>query len=148
MPLLLYINRKADVEISLEEAKDFIKKLYFDQADFNIKNFPNYNKMYKDITGSDIRLRSVILSGGGQPNLWPHFEELVSWISKETDLKIGLITNGFPKNVSEEIYKSFEWIRVSITPASASPFYPEGKFDRQYIPKTILDREHTKVGFS
>ena len=147
-PYCSTINRKADDEISLEEAKDFIKKLYFEQAEFNIKNFPHYNKMYKDITGSDIRLRSVILSGGGQPNLWPHFEELVSWISKETDLKIGLITNGFPKNVSEEVYKSFEWIRVSITPASASPFYPEGKFDRQYIPKTILDREHTKVGFS
>ena len=147
-PYCSTINRKSDDEISLEEAKDFIKKLYFEQAEFNREKFPVYNNLYNQISGSDIKLRSVILSGGGQPNLWPHFEQLVSWISKETDLKLGLITNGFPKNIDEEIYSKFEWIRVSITPASASPFYPQGKFDQQYIPKTILERDHSKVGFS
>ena len=148
-PYCSTINRKSDDEISLDEAKEFIKKLYFDQADFNKERFRDYNDAYKEISGSDIRLRSVILSGGGQPNLWPHFEELLEWISNETDLKVGLITNGFPKNVNEDVYKKFEWIRVSITPASASSFYPDGKFDKQYIPSTILKRDKAiKVGFS
>ena len=59
----------------------------------------------KDIklTGSDIRLRGLILSGGGQPNLWPHFEKLVNWLST-LDIDIGLITNGFPKNINDNIY--------------------------------------------
>ena len=147
-PYCSTINRKSDDEISLEEAKEFIMKLYSEQANFNKQKFPHYNNLYKEITGSDIKLRSVILSGGGQPNLWPHFEDLVTWISEETDLKLGLITNGFPKNIDEKIYNNFEWVRVSITPASASPFYPQGKFDQQYIPNTILNRENTKVGFS
>ena len=43
-----------------------------------IKNiFQNITIAYKELTGSDIRLRGIILSGGGQPNLWPHFEKLV-----------------------------------------------------------------------
>ena len=96
------INRNKKDSTSFEETKEFIEKLYFDQAEYNKKHFSKYNDKYKELTGSDIRLRGLILSGGGQPNLWPHFEKLVEWLST-LDIDVGLITNGFPKNIHDEI---------------------------------------------
>jgi hypothetical protein len=90
------ISRNKSDSITLDEAKLFVKKLYFDQERCNEKEFSEYNKAYKNITGSGIRLKGLILSGGGQPNLWPHFTEFVEWLS-DLDIELGLITNGFPK---------------------------------------------------
>ena len=140
------LRNRAD-SITLEEAKQFVLCLYEDQADFNRTNFPEYNDRYRKRTGSDIRLRGLILSGGGQPNLWPHFQEFVEWLS-DLDIDLGLITNGFPKNVAEDTYRHFKWIRISITPDDASPHYPDGRFDRQYLPATILDNPNLTVGYS
>ena len=141
------IGRNKKDRINLEEAKNFINSLYDDQAIFNITNFSEYNEEYKKITNSDIRLKGLILSGGGQPNLWPHFEEFVQWLSTK-DISLGLITNGFPKNISEHIYDNFDWIRLSITPEDASSFYPDGKFNLQYIPQNIIDNEKVTFGMS
>ncbi len=141
------IHRNKKDSISLEEAKEFVNKLYFDQAEYNKKNFPEYNDLYKEAAGTDIRLKGLILSGGGQPNLWPHFEEFVNWL-KDLDIDLGLITNGFPKNVSEDVYKNFKWIRVSITPEDASQHYIGGQFQRQYFPQTIIGNPDITVGFS
>jgi hypothetical protein len=146
-PFCSTISRNKRDSISLQEAKDFVSKLYFDQAELNRTKFAEYNAAYKAITGSDIRLRGLILSGGGQPNLWPHMPEFVEWLSK-LDIDLGLITNGFPRNVPEEIYRRFRWIRVSITPEDASPFYPEGKFNLQYMPSTVVNNPDVTVGYS
>lgn len=136
------INRNKKDSVSLEEAKDFVRKLYYDQAEFNKKQFAQYNQEYVDVTGSDIRLRGLILSGGGQPNLWPHFEEFVNWLS-DLDIDLGLITNGFPKKVNKDIYKHFSWVRLSITPEEASAFYPQGRFDLQYVPENLINGSTT-----
>ena len=136
------INRNKKDRISLEEAKQFVKNLYFDQADYNRDKFKKYNDLYKKHCGTDIRLRGLILSGGGQPNLWPYFQEFVNWVS-DLNIDLGLITNGFPKNVDDETYSKFKWIRLSVTPEDASPFYPNQRFDNQYIPKSVLDGEQT-----
>jgi hypothetical protein len=141
------ISRNRKDSITLQEAKDFVDQLYFDQAEYNRKFFPEFNEAYKKETGSDIRLRGLILSGGGQPNLWPHFTEFVDYLSS-LDISLGLITNGFPQKVPEYIYKKFEWIRISITPESASPFYPGGRFDKQYMPQTIKHNSDITVGYS
>jgi hypothetical protein len=141
------ISRNRKDSVSLQEAKDFVDQLYFGQAEYNRRHFPSYNDAYKLATGSDIRLRGLILSGGGQPNLWPHFAEFVEYLSK-LDISLGLITNGFPQKVPEDIYRHFEWIRISITPESASPFYPGGRFDRQYFPSTIVQNPDITVGYS
>jgi len=146
-PYCSTIARNKSDSISLEEAKEFINKLYFEQADYNRLNFPEYNDRYKEITGSDIRLKGVILSGGGQPNLWPHFTEFVEWLS-ELDLDLGLITNGFPKNVPDEIYNKFKWVRISITPEDASPHYIDKKFENQYIPFNLKNSDTLTVGYS
>ncbi len=141
------IARNKSDSISLDEAKRFVEKLYTEQANYNKLNFTEYNDQYRNLTGTDIRLKGVILSGGGQPNLWPNFSELVEWLSG-LDLDIGLITNGFPKNISEEIYNRFKWIRISITPEDASPHYIDGKFENQYIPQSIISNNSLTVGYS
>ncbi|MFU2207845.1 hypothetical protein [Solidesulfovibrio sp. C21] len=141
------ISRNKSDSITLDEAKRFVDKLYSGQALFNKKHFPEYNELYQRHCGSDIRVRGIILSGGGQPNLWPHFAEFVQWLSG-LDIDLGLITNGFPKSVPEEIYNSFKWIRISITPEDASPFYPDQRFDKQYLPATILHNDKVTVGYS
>ena len=141
------ISRNKKDSVSLEEAMDFVNKLYFDQGNFNRKNYSVYNKQYKQLTGTDIRLKGLILSGGGQPNLWPYFSEFIEWVS-DLDIDLGLITNGFPKTVSNEIYEAFKWIRISITPEDASPFYPDGRFDKQYIPPHLINNPNITVGFS
>jgi hypothetical protein len=141
------IGRNKKDSISLDEAKNFINTLYFDQADYNKKNFAQYNEEYKKLNNSDIKLKGLILSGGGQPNLWPYFAEFVDWLS-DKDIKLGLITNGFPKNVRESVYDNFEWIRISITPEDASNFYPNGKFNLQYIPQNIIENKNITLGLS
>lgn len=133
------INRNTDDSISLEEAKNFIDDLHDKQIQFNRKNFSKYNEQYKDITGNEIGLGGVILSGGGQPNLWKDFPELVKYIHNK-GIKLGLITNGFPKNINDEIYDLFQWVRLSITPPEASPHYKDGKFENQYIPSNLLKK--------
>jgi hypothetical protein len=141
------IARNKIDSISLEEAKSFVEELYFNQAEFNKNKFPEYNALYNKSSGSDIRLKGLILSGGGQPNLWPHFEEFVEWLS-ELDIELGLITNGFPKKVNDDVYKNFTWIRLSITPEDASPHYLNGKFNNQYIPENIKHNENISFGLS
>ncbi len=146
-PYCSVIRRNRADSISLKEAQEFVKKLYFTQAKFNQKNFPEYNKLYKQQTGSDIRLKGLILTGGGQPNLWPHFEKFVEWLAN-LDIDLGLITNGFPPKINEKIYNNFKWVRLSITPEDVSPHYKNGKFNEQYFPKTIVKNSNIIVGLS
>lgn len=141
------IARNKKDEITLEEAKEFVNKLYVDQAEYNRSNFSAYNDKYKEVSGSDIRLKGLILSGGGQPNLWPYFTKFVEWASN-LDIDLGLITNGFPKNIPDEIYRHFKWIRISITPEDCSPHYIDGKFNNQRLPEVIKNNLNTTVGYS
>lgn len=141
------IGRNKKDSVSLEEAKSFVEKLYYDQAEYNKLHYPEYNELYKELTGSDIRLRGLILSGGGQPNIWPHFTEFVEWL-KTLDISLGLITNGFPHKVKDEVYTAFDWVRISVTPENASPFYPQGKFNLQRIPETLKHNPNVTLGLS
>ena len=142
------ISRNRRDMVSLEEAQRFVEALNHRQAEHNRIHFPAYNDAYRARTGTDIRLRGLILSGGGQPNLWPHFGPFVDWMAAGQDVDMGLITNGFPPKLEERLYESFLWVRISITPEDASPFYPEGRFDRQYIPATLIRNPAITVGYS
>ena len=70
--------------------------------------------------------------------IYGHIFQNCCWLS-DLDIDLGLITNGFPKNIDNNIYNKFKWIRLSITPEDASPFYPEQKFNLQRIPENILN---------
>lgn len=59
-------------------------------------------------------LKAVILTGGGEPTMYPDFNELVQWLYG-LGLKVALITNGtMAKRVDPDTWKCFTWIRVSL----------------------------------
>jgi MoaA/NifB/PqqE/SkfB family radical SAM enzyme len=57
-------------------------------------------------------LKAVILTGGGEPTLYPYFNELVKWL-KHKQLSVALITNGTRAN-NVDCWNEFSWVRISI----------------------------------
>lgn len=59
-------------------------------------------------------LRAAIITGGGEPLLYPHINELISFLSAH-ELKIGLITNGTQwGKLNDDSCLRLAWARVSI----------------------------------
>lgn len=60
-------------------------------------------------------LKAVILTGGGEPTLYPEFNDLVRWLKHDQGLSVALITNGTTgKKINSDTLNCFSWIRVSI----------------------------------
>jgi MoaA/NifB/PqqE/SkfB family radical SAM enzyme len=58
-------------------------------------------------------LKAVIITGGGEPTIYPEFNELVEWIKYDMGLSVALITNGtLSHNV--KVWDAFSWVRISI----------------------------------
>jgi MoaA/NifB/PqqE/SkfB family radical SAM enzyme len=74
-------------------------------------------------------LRSVTLTGGGEPTLHPEFNEFVEWLVMQR-LAIGLITNGTRMGYIEDT-AAFDWIRVSINIFTDWKTRIEGPRDRK-----------------
>lgn len=96
-----------------------------------------------------IGLKAVILSGGGNPILYPQFNELVDVIWRR-NLQIGLITNGMPlkdypdgrvswKNVKPSTLDKLTWVRISMSGL-------DHKEREVYVPD--ISRTNTTLGFS
>lgn len=59
-------------------------------------------------------LKAVILTGGGEPTGYKHFNELVRFIKRE-GLSVALITNGtLTRRIDDDVLKMFSWVRISI----------------------------------
>lgn len=113
-------------------------------------------------------LKSVILSGGGNPILYRckstgfNFNDLVNYLHKECKLEIGLITNGAPmieyeptgyeeigftevrnswKTVSPETLDMLKWIRISMSGIDSNH-----KEQEVFVPD--IDPLKTTLGFS
>jgi MoaA/NifB/PqqE/SkfB family radical SAM enzyme len=86
-------------------------------------------------------LKAVILTGGGEPTAYKHFNELIRWIKSE-NLSVALITNGTLTNkVDDDVWALFSWIRVSINVF--------GKWVQKIsLPTEKIDFEKTVVGCS
>lgn len=57
--------------------------------------------------------KAIEFSGGGEPLLWPHFNDAVDYISKK-GIKMSLITNGADlSKIPKEILSNLSWIRIS-----------------------------------
>lgn len=60
-------------------------------------------------------LKAVILTGGGEPTIYPHFNQLVRWLKIDMGLSVALITNGTQSvRVNDDVWPLFSWVRVSI----------------------------------
>lgn len=106
-------------------------------------------KLLPDLTLSQIKnvvgkfkkmgLKAVILSGGGEPSVYPHINELLEYLHSEK-LEIGMISNGvaLSKKVDPEKIKYLTWLRISI---NALDYVKDIE-----IPK--LNPKKTTLGFS
>ena len=84
-------------------------------------------------------LKAVIVTGGGEPTLYKHFNELVKWL-KSKNLSVALITNGTNNRAGREnidTWDLFSWIRVSLN-------FLRGKLASVKIPTNVNDN----IGFS
>jgi organic radical activating enzyme len=69
-------------------------------------------KYVDDLMG--LGLKAVILTGGGEPTIYPHFNKLVRGL-KSRGLSVALITNGTQsRRVDPDVWGMFSWIRFSI----------------------------------
>lgn len=84
-------------------------------------------------------LKAVILSGGGEPTIYPQINELLEYLHSE-GLEIGMITNGttLSERIKPENFDLLTWIRISINSLDYRPDI--------MIPK--LNSEKTTLGFS
>ena len=82
-------------------------------------------KLYPDLIMEQIKfvvetlieknLKAVIISGGGEPTLYPQINELIDYLYVR-NLEIGLITNGvfLKEKVAKKSLDRLSWVRVSI----------------------------------
>ena len=59
-------------------------------------------------------LKAVILSGGGDPTIYPQINELIDWLHL-AHLEIGMITNGIllSKRIRPATLRKLAWVRIS-----------------------------------
>lgn len=64
-------------------------------------------------------LKAVILTGGGEPLLYEHINELVGWLAYEEHLEVALITNGTAcDSLRPDRWGLLQWVRVSLNAES------------------------------
>lgn len=77
-------------------------------------------------------IKSVEVTGGGDPTLYPHLTELISYLA-EREVSIGMITNGILLHrVPQETLDKLTWLRVSLSFLDKENYYPGAK------PKDII----------
>lgn len=69
-------------------------------------------------------LRSVIVIGGGEPTVYPQFEEVVRHL-KMLGIKVGIVTNGsLPKKIRAvaDVLQAGDWVRLSLDSGTNETF--------------------------
>ncbi|MFH1780838.1 MAG: radical SAM protein [Candidatus Nealsonbacteria bacterium] len=95
----------------------------------------NYVKtLIRDWAGQG--LKSVILIGGGEPVLYPHFEEVVRFL-KDFSLQVGIVSNGTNikkiENICHLLGKK-DWVRLSLDAGINATFQ---KIHQPRVPVTL-----------
>jgi len=97
----------------------------------SVKNRPKEELKLKDIKSTVMSaknngLKSVIISGGGEPTLYPRYDEMIEFLQEEK-LEMGLITNG--TTLKNKDINPYKWVRVSINPETIDnlklPVFPK-----------------------
>lgn len=98
-----------------------------------IKKYVNTLKRYG--------LKAVILTGGGEPTLYPQINELIEFLYDEAGLEIAMISNGTMLNkIAPKNRKKFTWLRISVN-------LFDGWEQKINIPKEFINPK-TTIGFS
>jgi len=131
-------------------------------VDFDILNTGrryDHEKLLESLTQLARRgLKSVIVIGGGEPTLYPKFEEVMRRM-KALGLRIGLVTNGtgMPKvRDVADVLDAGDWVRLSLDSGSDATFQKMHKPRRPITLDEICDgvppvkavNKVTRIGFS
>ncbi|MBI5000538.1 MAG: hypothetical protein HZB92_03290 [Euryarchaeota archaeon] len=102
-------------------------------------HFP-YNKLNKIL---DLNPKGIVISGGGEPTLYPSgrhsFADLINYFKvKNKDIKLGLTTNGafVPRG---DWKKNLSWIRISIDASTENTFKSLKDGEYQTRMNTLLE---------
>lgn len=104
-------------------------------------------KLLRDL--SDGGTKGICIEGGGEPLLYPHFNEIIREINR-LGMKAGLITNGSIYDY-EDLLDMFEWIRISLDVTSAEQMRSLKKYENfeavmDNIKKMTISRRTTVIG--
>jgi len=99
---------------------------------------------------SSMNGKALTFSGGGEPTLYTHFEEVVN-CSLQNNIELGLMTNGlFNSKVLDIIDGNFKWIRVSLDTVNEEKYtsFKEVNAVKSVLKniKKLYKRQNTKVG--
>jgi organic radical activating enzyme len=108
-------NRKRHVSISLVKIQDYIERL------------------------QSRGLKAVIVSGGGEPMLYPPLDRLIKYLYAK-GLSVGLITNGTINRLSRKAWSMLLWVRISVN-------FNHGRLYKIVIPIDKLNK-NCVLGFS
>lgn len=79
-------------------------------------------------------LKSVILIGGGEPTLYPYFEEVVKFL-KKLSLQVGIVSNGTKMERIDKISRLLgkkDWVRLSLDAGQ------DATFEKIHRPRTKI----------
>ena len=105
------IGRPQSLQVALTNRCN-LKCVFCSVAERELKQEWNYTYLCEAIQcfGSN----TIEFSGGGEPTLYPHFNELIKFCTLK-GFRLGLITNGLLlKNLPVATLSQFDWIRISM----------------------------------
>jgi MoaA/NifB/PqqE/SkfB family radical SAM enzyme len=86
-------------------------------------------------------LKAVILTGGGEPALYPQINELIEFIHDKSGLELAMISNGTILNrIKPSNRRKLEWLRISVNVF-------DGWENKIYIPPEFINSDAV-IGFS
>jgi MoaA/NifB/PqqE/SkfB family radical SAM enzyme len=64
----------------------------------------------------DLGIKSLEITGGGDPTVYPHLAEIIHYATEEKKIDVGMITNGLLLDkIEEEALKKLTWMRISLS---------------------------------
>lgn len=107
-------GRPQSLQVSLTNRCN-LKCIFCSVAERDLKDEWLFEDLIKAIESFiSVGIKTIEFSGGGEPTLYPQFNEFVTFCKQRGSL-LGLITNGMRlKYIPYDILGMFEWIRISM----------------------------------
>lgn len=108
------IPKPQSLQVALTEICN-LKCVFCSVANRTHKYVWDYDKLLQATKNFiDLGIKTIEISGGGEPTLYPHINEYIMFLKKH-NIQIGLITNGININstISKHLLNDISWIRIS-----------------------------------
>ena len=112
--------------------------------------------IYAKLLGSlsDVGVKSITFTGGGEPTMHPEFESMV-YQALARGFEVGLVTNGIKLSSFPDLLGAFKFVRISVDAATRETYAKIKRADQFHLVadeirnfKTRKDRSRTTFGIS